>query len=117
MASKIYATGGLSPFWSGVIQEVIHRILAVVSPRKVILFGSGGRDQMTPESDLDFLVIMRGPIRRRGIAQQIYRTLHGVGAPVDIVVATEEDIETYGNTPGMIFKSALNEGQVLYESG
>ncbi len=117
MVEKISQKNSLSAQRLENIREVTRRILAIVQPRKVILFGSGGRNLMTPESDLDFLVIVRGPIHRRGLAQKIYRNLHGVGAPVDIVVATEEDIEKYGNTPGLIFKPALNEGQVLYESG
>ncbi len=117
MISNISAKPSLSPQWAKIVQEVTRRILATVQPRKVVLFGSGGRAQITPESDLDFLVIVRGPIHRRKLAQKIYRNLHGVGAPVDIVVVTEEDIAKYGNTPGLIYKPALMEGQVLYESG
>jgi len=41
---------------------------------------------------LDVLVTVRGPVHRRQLAQKINRNLHGVGASVDIVVATEEDI-------------------------
>ncbi|MBN1536946.1 MAG: nucleotidyltransferase domain-containing protein [Anaerolineales bacterium] len=116
MNSKISETAVLSPHWSDLVQEVIRRILTVVNPRKVILFGSGARQQVTPDSDLDFLVIVRGPAHRRELAQKIYRNLHGVEVPVDIVVVTEEDISKYGETPGLIFKPALSEGQVLYES-
>jgi uncharacterized protein len=117
MASKTSQPIVLSQQWLQIVQEVMRRILAVVQPRKVILFGSGARSQITPESDLDILIIVRGPTHRRELAQKIYRNLHGVGAPVDIVVVTEEDVSKYGKTPGLILKSALTEGQVLYESG
>jgi predicted nucleotidyltransferase len=76
-----------------VVNEVTQRIVAVASPQHVILFGSGVRGEMGPDSDLDFLVIVKGPVHRRRLAQQILRNLHGVSYPVDVVVATEEDIE------------------------
>jgi predicted nucleotidyltransferase len=97
-------------------QEVTRRILQIVQPQRVVLFGSSVRGNLTPDSDLDVLVILRGPAHRRQVAQSIYRNLHGVGVPVDIVVATQEDIEQYGNRPGSILRQALQEGQVIYEA-
>ena len=46
--------------------------------------------------------------------QKIIRNVRGVGAPVDIVVATEADIVQYGDKFGTILRPALKEGQVLY---
>ena len=80
----------------------------------MLLFGSVVRGQFTKDSDFDILVIVRGPVHRRQLAQKINRNLHGVGAPVDIVVATEEDIIQYGDKFGTILRPALMEGQVLY---
>jgi putative aminopeptidase FrvX len=71
---------------------------------------------MSKDSDFDMLVVMREPVHRRKIAQTIYRNLHGTGISVDIVVATEKDLEKYGQRPGTILKSALQEGRVLYEA-
>ena len=99
-----------------IIKEVTRRIVASVSPQRVMLFGSALRGKLTADSDLDVLVIMRGPVHRRRLAQKIYRDLHGVGAPVDVVVVTEEDIANYGDKPGTILRPALAEGQVLYDA-
>jgi predicted nucleotidyltransferase len=99
-----------------VLNEVLQRILSVVQPRRVILFGSAARGQVTPDSDLDLLVIVPGPVHRRRIEQQIYTNLRGILVPVDVVVATEEDIEKYGDQIGMIYRPALNEGKVIYEA-
>jgi len=44
---------------------------------------------------LDMLVVMREPVHRRQTAQKIYRNLHGTGIAVDIVVATEKDLEKF----------------------
>jgi predicted nucleotidyltransferase len=97
-----------------VAEEVTRRILETVQPQRVLLFGSSVRGDFTKDSDLDVLVIVRGPVHRRQLAQKINRNLHGVGAPVDIVVATEEDIAQYGDKLGTILRPALLEGQVLY---
>ncbi len=71
---------------------------------------------MTKDSDLDILVVVRGPVHRRRMAQEIYRSLRGVGVSVDVVVATEEDLQNYGGRAGTILKPALREGRVIYEA-
>lgn len=99
-----------------VLDEIIRRVSRVVHPQRVVLFGSAVRDQMGPDSDLDLLVIVRGPVHRRALAQEIYRNLHGIPLPVDVVVATEQDIEQYGDSVGTILRPALREGEVIYEA-
>ncbi|MEW6718345.1 MAG: nucleotidyltransferase domain-containing protein [Chloroflexota bacterium] len=102
--------------WSQIKKEVTRRIVAAVQPQRVLAFGSSARGHLTPDSDLDILVIVRGPAHRRQLAQKIYRNLHGIGVPVDVVVVTEEDIANYGDKPGTILRPALLEGQVLYDA-
>jgi predicted nucleotidyltransferase len=98
------------------LDEVTRRIVASVRPQRVLLFGSAARGRMNKNSDLDMLVVMREPVHRRETAQKIYRNLHGTGVAVDIVVATEKDLEIYGRRAGTVLKSALQEGRVLYEA-
>lgn len=99
----------------GILDEVVQRILGVVRPQRIVLFGSAARGQMGPDSDLDLLVIVCGQVHRRALAQRIYRNLHGIPMPVDVIVGTEEDIEEYGDEVGTILCPALREGQVIYE--
>ena len=82
----------------GVLNELIRRICQVTQPRRILLFGSAVRDQIGKDSDVDLLVIVRGLVHRRALAQEIYRNLHGVSLPVDVIVATEEDVEQYGDS-------------------
>jgi len=114
MTIKTKTKSKLSPKLAKIAEEVTRRILETVQPQRVLLFGSSVRGVFTKDSDLDVLVIVRGPVHRRQLAQKINRNLHGVGAPVDIVVATEEDIAQYGDKFGTILRPALLEGQVLY---
>jgi predicted nucleotidyltransferase len=96
-----------------ILQEVVRRIVAAVKPEKIILFGSAAREEMGPDSDLDFLVI-KSCKNRRKTARKIRRRLIGIGIPKDIIVATPEDIERYKDTIGLIYRPALKEGKVLY---
>lgn len=98
------------------LDEVTRRIVESVKPQRVLLFGSAARGRMSKDSDLDMLVVMRKSVHRRQVAQKIYRNLHGTGIAVDIIVATEKDLEQYGERAGTILKSALQEGRVLYEA-
>jgi uncharacterized protein len=98
-----------------ILDEIVNRIISAADPDKIILFGSAARGAMKPDSDLDILVVKSGPIHRRKLSQEIYMNMFGVGQAVDIIVATPEDIERYGNTHALVLKSALQYGKVIYE--
>lgn len=97
-----------------ILNETIKRILSVVQPKKVLLFGSAVRGEMHKNSDIDLLVVVPSGLHRRKTAQKIYRNLIGLGYAVDIVVVTEDDIDQFKNHIGMIIQPALEEGKVLY---
>ena len=105
-----------TPSKKTLLKEVTRRIVALAHPRRVVLFGSAARGRMKKDSDFDMLVVVKGNVHRRQMAQKIYRGLHGVGISVDIVVATEDDIKKYGSRTGTVLKPALKEGRVLYEA-
>ena len=41
-----------------VLDEIIRRIVEVVQPEKIVMFGSAARGEMGPNSDVDLLVVM-----------------------------------------------------------
>ncbi len=98
------------------LNEIVKRILLVVQPKKIILFGSAVRGEMGPNSDLDLLVIVPSSEHQRKTSQKIYRNLIGVGFAADIIVVTEKNVERYKHNLGMIIKPALEQGRVLYAS-
>ncbi len=97
-----------------ILNETIKRILSVVRPSRIILFGSAVRGEMGANSDIDLLVVVPSGLHRRKTAQKIYRNLIGVGFAADIVVVTEDDIEEFKDRNGMVIRPALEEGKVLY---
>jgi predicted nucleotidyltransferase len=95
------------------LHKIIRRIVEVAQPEKIILFGSAARGEMGPHSDVDLLVI-KSDAHRLELTGQIYRHMHGVGAAVDIIVVTPEDVERYRHSHALVIAPALREGKVVY---
>ena len=98
------------------LNDLVRRILAVVQPRRIVLFGSAARGDMRPDSDLDVLVVMPDGVHRGKTVEAIYRGMWGFGFAKDIVVVTEGDVTTSRDDPYSVIHTALSEGQVLHES-
>ena len=97
------------------LDDIIRRVVEVAEPERVILFGSVVRGEMNRYSDVDLLVVKDAPDLRR-LTAKVYRRLYGVGAAVDIVMVTPQDVERYKDSHALIIKPALREGTVMYES-
>jgi len=96
------------------LNEIIRRIVEVAEPEKIVMFGSAARGEMGPNSDVDLLVIKRGPFHRGHLTGDIYMNLFGVGQAVDVIVVTPEDVERYRNSRALVIGPALREGKLVY---
>ena len=97
-----------------VIEQLVARIIELVQPLRIILFGSAARGEMGPDSDIDVLVVMPEGVHRRRTAQLLYRQIRGLGVPFDILVATPDDLERHKDNIGLIYQSILAEGREVY---
>jgi predicted nucleotidyltransferase len=98
------------------IKEVIDRIVSISSPEKVILFGSAATGNMTSDSDIDLLVIMKEPIDSRKQGNFLARNLWGLGYPFDVIVISHQWFEESKNVIGGIAYPAHKYGRVIYEA-
>lgn len=98
-----------------IIQGMVQRIVAKFDPEMVILFGSYASGVPGPESDVDFLVVMPVEGSRRAMAARIDAALVGRALPVDVLVATPEDVRRKRDVVGTIIYPAVREGRVMYE--
>lgn len=96
------------------ITEIVTRIVEVANPTRIILFGSHARGDADPDSDIDLLVVVEETDSRRELAIKARTALREVRHPFDIIIAEEEDIKFYGDTPGTVIYPALREGVVVY---
>ncbi len=97
-----------------VITELVRRITEVANPLRIILFGSAAREEMQPDSDLDVLVVVPDGQHRGKTVAKIYRNLIGFGIPVDVVAATEADLENHAHNFSTVYYPALKEGKQIY---
>ena len=98
---------------NALLDEIVRRIVEVAQPDKIILFGSAARGEMGPDSDIDLLIV-KPNVHRRRLAMDLYEVLADIGQAVDLIVATPDDIERYGQSPALVYEPALREGKVLY---
>lgn len=99
------------------INEVISRIVGNFKPQKIILFGSYANGIPTEQSDLDLLVIKDSDSPSRLQNRKIRKFLSDLSIPVDVIVKTSEEFQTYKDIIGTIIYPANKFGKVVYESG
>lgn len=98
-----------------VLEEMTRRIVDRFQPEKVVLFGSRARGDSRPDSDYDLLVVLKSCPSRRRMAVDLRSELADVPAGKDILVAESAEVEADSSHCPIIVRSALREGQILYE--
>jgi predicted nucleotidyltransferase len=99
------------------IGEMVRRIVKRFDPEQIILFGSHAKGTAGPDSDVDLLIIMPVSGSKREKQIEIGVALHDIRIPMDITVATPEEVEKRKNLVGTIIRPALREGKVIYVRG
>jgi predicted nucleotidyltransferase len=96
------------------LNPLIQRIVELVHPLEIILFGSRARGDASPDSDIDLLVVMPEGTHRRNTARYLYQYLSRRTIPLDLIVATTGDLAKHRNNIGLIYYYILKEGKSLY---
>jgi uncharacterized protein len=99
-----------------VLAEIVNRIVRVANPDRIIMFGSAAMGTMSPDSDIDLLVISQHDENRRQILGDIYIALHGVGQAVDVIMVTPEEVVRYRESAGLIIQPAMASGKEIYRA-
>lgn len=99
-----------------IISRLVIRIVDIVHPLRIILFGSAARGEFRQDSDIDIMVVMPEGTHRLDTTRYLYRKMFGFGFPIDIVVTTPSVLEQHKNTVGLIYRTALTEGTEVYAS-
>ncbi len=99
-----------------ILDKIINAILKVITPDKIILFGSQARGDARPDSDYDILVIAERIEDELKAERLIYRALLGFNDPVgvDVIVKTPAGVEKSKKMLVSVVKEALEEGITIY---
>jgi predicted nucleotidyltransferase len=97
------------------IQEVVRKIVAGYAPQKIILFGSHAYGAPTPDSDLDFLVIMDTTLPPVERYARVRQAIGPLDIPVDVFVLTPEEYEESKDVIGGIAYAPAKYGRIIYE--
>ncbi|MDH5428717.1 MAG: nucleotidyltransferase domain-containing protein [Nitrospirota bacterium] len=101
---------------SETISQAVRTLAKEAQPCKIILFGSYARGEATPDSDVDLLVIEPEILHKRDEMVRLRKVLRPMRIPVDVVVASKQEIDDWGHLPGTIYYWALKEGKTLHET-
>ena len=67
---------------------------------------------------IDILVVTGDEVvNTRKESVRIRRALRGISMPMDILVVPESKLRALASTPGLIYREALEQGEVVYKSG
>jgi predicted nucleotidyltransferase len=96
------------------VQQIVARIVAEAQPSRVILFGSYGRGDADPGSDLDIMVIKPRVSNRYEEMIRLRQVVGSIGAGIDLLVYSEAEYERRSQVPGTVLYWARKEGRPLY---
>lgn len=100
---------------NSVIETIVQRLVTALSPERIYLFGSQVRGDAGPDSDYDFLVVVRAstlPRYRRD--QRAFEALLGVGVSKDVLVLTRDEFERQRTVVCSLPATVEREGLLLY---
>ena len=101
-----------------IARETVDRATAIlrdaVPEATIVLFGSRGRGEPRPDSDVDLLVVEPVVRSRRKEMARLADLLRPLRIPADVLVFSRAAFDKWSRIPGNVLYRAAREGKVLY---
>ena len=97
------------------IELMIRKIVRELDPERIVLFGSYAIGEVTEDSDIDLLVVMKTSLPYAQRYAAVRGLLKGWPASFDIVVKSPEEYQRWRNVLNSIVYFADKYGKTLYE--
>lgn len=102
-----------------VINEVVTALVKEAGPERIILFGSHATGAVTPDSDLDLLIVETKRFdeknSRRKELSRLSKSIASFRIPIDILLYSHEEVERWKHSINHVVARAIREGKVVYE--
>ncbi len=102
------------------LEGVVARLVAVLDPQAIWLFGSRARGDHRPDSDFDFLVVAKdghwfGDAETDGYAE-VYEPIRSTRVGCDVVPCDAELFDVGQQLPTSFVTRIVNEGREVYRA-
>ena len=97
-----------------VLERVTAALVEAVAPERIVLYGSGARGEMTPDSDIDLLLVLETD-DPRAVRRLAEKSVRGETCILQLLVATEADLAARAHKPYDILYAALDDGVTLHD--
>jgi len=97
-----------------IIETIKKKIVAAVSPEKIILFGSYATGKATKESDLDLVVVWNSDLNSHERNIFLSKLFPKRNFSLDIFAFTRKEAEKLKDVAGTIVYEAFHHGKVIY---
>jgi predicted nucleotidyltransferase len=101
------------------LDQIISLIVSAASPDQIILFGSYARGDNTEKSDVDLLIVKKGPKNGLEITGNLHIAFfdNHIGIAVDLLAIDSDRYEALKYEIGLVYKTIHKEGKVVYGKG
>jgi predicted nucleotidyltransferase len=103
------------PLTEGLLREIKQRLVRVLAPERVILFGSYAENRATTDSDIDLLVVTEQPVNREEQGARLRGLFRDMPLPVQVITISYQEFKETQDVIGGIAYPAAKYGSVIYE--
>ncbi len=112
-ADEHLATKEITP---ELLEYIVQKIVREINPQKIILFGSRGRGDFRPDSDIDLFIVYDGDEPNRVVLRRLGHLLWGYPFGVDMIVNKPEQVrQNLADRNPLYLYHIFQDGKVLYE--
>ena len=98
------------------VPEIVRELVDLAQPERIILFGSVGRGDDGPDSDIDLMVVLRelDYVQRRELSARLRSGLTAP-LPIQLFLTDERECKRRRDVIGSIHYHPLREGRLVYD--